>query len=98
LVRNICSIDDELRPFNATVDRNFQQWVFDKQAGALKFNEEQMAWLRLIKDHIATSMHFSKGDLDYAPFDGKGGIGRMYSLFGDQMDEIIEEMNETLVA
>jgi type I restriction enzyme R subunit len=98
LIRNICGIDDELRPFDATVNRNFQDWVFDKQAGALKFNEEQMEWLRMIKNHIATSMHFSKDDLDYAPFDAKGGIGRMYNLFGEQIDEIIEEMNEELVA
>ncbi|MEX2411443.1 MAG: type I restriction-modification enzyme R subunit C-terminal domain-containing protein, partial [Candidatus Paceibacterota bacterium] len=63
-----------------------------------KFNEEQMNWLRMIKDHIATSIHFSKDDLDYAPFDAKGGVGKMYQLFGDEMDSIIEEMNEELVA
>lgn len=79
---NIRGLDDELKPFDATVNRNFQHWVFDKQAGALKFNEEQMDWLRMIKNHIATSMHFSKNDLDYAPFDTKGGIGGMHKVFG----------------
>lgn len=98
LLRKVCGLDSELCPFDATVDKNFQDWVFDKQAGSLKFNDQQMEWLRMIKNHIATSMHFSKDDLDYAPFDAKGGIGRMYKLFGNQMDEIIEEMNEELVA
>lgn len=98
LIRRVCGLDDELKPFDTTVNRNFQDWVFDKQAGALKFNEEQMEWLRMIKNHIATSMHFSKDDLDYAPFDAKGGIGGMHKVFGDQMDEIIEELNEELVA
>jgi type I restriction enzyme R subunit len=98
LIRLIWGLDDELKPFDATVNRNFQEWVFDKQAGALKFNEEQMTWLRMIKNHIATSMHFSKDDLDYAPFDAKGGIGGMYNVFGDEMDAIIDEMNEELVA
>ncbi|SHG16924.1 type I restriction enzyme, R subunit [Fodinibius roseus] len=98
LLRKVCGLDSELRPFDKMVDKNFQDWVFDKQAGPLKFNEEQMEWLRMIKNHIATSMHFSKDDLDYAPFDAQGGIGRMYKLFGDQMDDIIEEMNEELVA
>ncbi len=37
-------------------------------------------------------------DLDYAPFDGKGGIGKMVQLFGDEMDPIIDEMNEALAA
>jgi len=52
----------------------------------------------MLKEHIATSMHFSKEDLDNAPFDVKDGIGGMYKAFGDQMDGIIEEMNEELVA
>jgi type I restriction enzyme R subunit len=81
------------------VDRNFQKWVFGKQAGAAaKFTEEQMTWLRMIKEHIISSVHIEKDDLDYAPFDGKGGIGRMHQLFGDEMDAVMDEMNETLVA
>ncbi len=37
-------------------------------------------------------------DSDYAPFDGKGGVGKMYQLFGDEdeMDPIIDKMNEAL--
>ena len=52
-----------------------------------KFNEEQMDWLRMIRDHIVTSFHLERDDLDMAPFDGKGGMGQMYELFGDRMDE-----------
>jgi len=37
-------------------------------------------------------------DLDYAPFDGKGGIGKMHQLFGDDMDRIIDEIYEALAA
>ena len=37
-------------------------------------------------------------DLDYAPIDGKGGIGKIVQLFGDEMDPIIDEMNEALAA
>lgn len=36
-----------------------------------------MNWLRMIKDHIATLVHFSWDDLDYAPFDANGGVGKM---------------------
>jgi type I restriction enzyme, R subunit len=81
------------------VDRNFKKWVFARQAGAAaKFTEEQMTWLRMIKDHIISSAHIEKDDLDYAPFDGKGGIGKMYQLFGDELDAIIDELNEALAA
>lgn len=57
-----------------------------------------MNWLRMIKDQIATSIQFTKEDLDYAPFDAKGGVGKKCQIFGDEMDSIIEEMNDNLVA
>ncbi len=98
LIRRTIGIDEQLTPYNKTVDKNFQTWVFGKQAGSLKFTEEQMKWLRMIKDHIATSFHVEIDDLDYTPFDSQGGRGKMYQLFGDTMDEIINELNEVLVA
>ena len=33
-----------------------------------------------------------------APFDARGGLGKMHQLFGDQMDKVINEMNEALAA
>ncbi|WP_375346287.1 DEAD/DEAH box helicase family protein [Priestia megaterium] len=98
LIRRVTDIDQQLTPYNKVVDKNFQEWVFGKQAGALKFNEEQMNWLRMIKDHIATSFHVKVDDLDYTPFDAQGGRGKMYHLFGDEMNKIINELNEVLVA
>ena len=98
LIRRVTEIDKQLTPYDKTVDKNFQNWVFGKQAGKLKFNEEQMSWLRMIKEHIATSFHVEIDDLDYTPFDAQGGRGKMYQLFGDKMDEIINELNEVLIA
>ena len=37
-------------------------------------------------------------DLDFAPCDARGGMGKMYPLFGDQMDSVVEEFNGGLVA
>ncbi len=96
LIRRITGIDETLTSFEQTVNRNFQKWVFDKQAGPVKYTEEQMEWLRMIKEHITSSVHIERDDLDYAPFDGKGGVGKMYQLFGDKMDTIIGQMNEAL--
>ncbi len=99
VVRRVLGIDGQLTPYDRTVDKNFQDWVFRKQAGAApKFTPEQMEWLRLIKEHIALSFHLEREDLDYAPFDAQGGLGRMWQLFGDKTDEIIAELNEGLVA
>jgi len=98
LIRRVAGIDSKLTPYNKTVDKNFQSWVFGKQAGPVKFNEEQMIWLRMIKDHIAASFHLEADDLDYTPFDAQGGRGKMWGLFGDRMDGIIGELNEALAA
>lgn len=98
LVRKVCGIDDKLTDYTKTIDRNFARWVFDKQSGAVKFNEEQMAWLRMIKEHIAMSFHIERDDLSLSPFNENGGLGKMYQLFGGEMNTIIDEMNEALAA
>ena len=66
--------------------------------GGEKFNEEQMEWLRMIRDHIVSSFHLDRDDLDMAPFNSKGGLGRMYMLFGDKLDSVIHDLNEALAA
>ena len=98
LLRKITGIDKDLTSFDKTVDKNFREWVFKKQAGTLKFNDAQMSWLRMIKDHIATSIHIEYDDLDYTPFDALGGKGKMWQLFGEDCELIIAELNEVLAA
>ena len=97
LIRRVCGIDAKVSPYSETVRRNFQNWIMTRHSGSgQKFNEEQMAWLRMIRDHIVSSFHLDRDDLDMAPFDAKGGMGQMYKLFGDQMDSVIDELNEAL--
>ena len=98
LIRKISGIDENLVTFDKTVDLNFQQWVFSKQAGATKFNEEQMQWLRMIKDYIAASFHVETNDFELDPFNKNGGLGKMYQLFGSTTSDIINELNEVLAA
>ncbi len=99
LIRRACDIDKQLSTYDATVRRNFQNWVMKHHAGAgEKFNEDQMLWLQMIRDHIISSFHFERDDLEMAPFDARGGLGMMVQLFGADMDRLIEEMNEELAA
>ncbi len=98
LIRTITGIDGVLTGYDKTVDKNFQDWVFKKQAGTLKFTEEQMQWLRLIRDHVAGSFHMDKEDFELDPFNKTGGLGKMWQLFGDKTEEIINELNEVLAA
>jgi len=99
LVRRVTGIDQAITPFANTVNRNFKDWIFKRHQGAgEKFNEEQMTWLTLIRDHVTSSFHLDRDDLEMAPFDSKGGLGKMYQLFGGQIDGMIEELNRELVA
>lgn len=87
-----------LQPFADKVNYNFQQWTFRRNAGAVHFTPEQMEWLQLVKDHIATSLSIQPDDLDLSPFDRKGGLGRFYEVFGEEYEAILMEMNRKLVA
>ncbi|MCR4303073.1 MAG: DEAD/DEAH box helicase family protein [Gallionella sp.] len=99
LIRRVCGMDETLTDFDATVRRNFRNWIMKHHSGGSeKFNEEQMDWLRMIRDHVANSFHIERDDLEMSPFDGQGGLGRMYQLFGAKMDTLLDELNEVLVA
>jgi type I restriction enzyme R subunit len=45
-----------------------------------------------------TSFRLDREDLEYAPFDAQGGLGKMYQLFGERMDPLIAELNKELTA
>ena len=98
IIRFEMGYTDNLQPFADKVNYNFMQWTLRRNAGAVHFTEEQMEWLRLIKDHIIASLSIEPDDLDLNPFDHKGGLGRFYEVFGDSYEELLMEMNEILVA
>jgi type I restriction enzyme, R subunit len=98
LIRNIVGIDKELTDYDTIARRNFRDWVVQAQTGHKHFNKEQMEWLYMIRDHIATSFHIEKDDFDLSPFGERGGLGKFHELFGDETDNLIEELNEVLVA
>lgn len=97
LLRRACGLDQKLTPFADTVRRNYRDWILRANAGN-PFNAQQTAWLELIRDNVITSLRMEKEDLDYAPFDARGGLGKMHQLFGERLDALIEELNQELTA
>ena len=89
---------DHLEPFSDRVNYNFMQWTLRRNAGAVHFTDEQMEWLRLIKDHIAASLSIVRDDLDLSPFDRKGGLGGFYAAFGARYEDLLNELNRELVS
>ena len=97
LVRFAIGKSELLEPFPDTVNGNFEQWLLQQEGLGRHFTLEQISWLVMIKDHIATSASISTDDLEYAPFSQKGGLVKAYDLFREELDRVLEELNEVLV-
>ena len=89
---------NELKSFNTTVNIKFKEWCFKQNEGYGEFSEEQMEWLRMIKDHIAISMNIKESDLELTPFNNKGGLAKFFQLFNTKFREILAELNYALLA
>jgi len=87
-----------LEPFSESVEQRFESWLQLQREAGKDFTEEQMEWLRMIKDHIATSLTIGLDDFEYSPFYERGGALRAYRIFGDDLDKTLEDLNEVLVA
>jgi type I restriction enzyme R subunit len=99
LVRFALGLEGELKPFADEVDKRFQTWIFRHNAQrGTAFTPEQTEWLRLMKDHIASSCSISRDDFDYADLAGKGGLQKVWQVFGKELDALMDEMNAELVA
>jgi len=99
LVRFAMGLDSELKPFADEVDKRFQAWIWRHNAQrGTAFTPEQTDWLRLMKDHIASSCSISRDDFDYAELADKGGLQKAWGLFGKDLDMLMNEMNVELVA
>ena len=89
----------ELSPFSDQVNIRFADWIWRHNAQrATAFTPEQTEWLRLIKDHIAASCCITRSDFDYAELAAQGGLQKVWDVFGSQLDDLMGEMNEALVA
>jgi len=98
LVRFALEQENELVPFPEKVEANFKAWLAQQGNTGKKFTQEQISWLEMIRDHIAGNLSIDTDDFEYAPFSQKGGIGKAYQLFGDELNAVLDELNERLAA
>jgi type I restriction enzyme R subunit len=98
LVRFALEQQSILAPFADSVSERFNEWLMDKAKAGTVFTEEQLAWLNLMRDQIATSLSIEPDDLDLSPFNQRGGLGRAHQLFGEQLPKLLDELNTVLAA
>ena len=97
LVRFAVGQTAELVPFDEFVNERFKGWISKQEDLGREFTPQQMGWLTMIKDHVATSLSISTDDFEYVPFADKGGAVKAYQLFGKELDGILNELSERLV-
>lgn len=97
LVRFALEQQPVLKPFADSVHERFNEWLMDKAKAGVNFAGDQLSWLQMIRDHIATSVTIDTEDFDYAPFSQQGGLGKAQQLFGSGLPALLEELNEVLV-
>ena len=98
LVRHALGHTDELVSYPDLVDERFEAWLLQQQAADRHFSEDQLGYLRLIKDRIAGSLTVAPADLQNLPFSTRGGLSKARQLFGNDLNPLLEELTQALAA
>ena len=110
LVRYAMHQENELVPYPERVMANFKAWMAQQEAssppprageaqgGGGRFTDEQRWWLEKMAEHIASNLGIEAEDFGYAPFDQRGGLGKVHQLFGAELPKVIEALNTELAA
>ena len=99
LVRFATGQMDLLEPHAARVEQRFNLWIGRQIKAGRAFSDEQMGWLRAIKDYLAANVEIAPADLMRdQPFADWGGVVAARRLFGAELGEMLDELGEVLVA
>jgi type I restriction enzyme R subunit len=98
LVRFALHQDSELVPHADRVRARFESWMAQQATRGRQFAEQQVRWLEMIRDHVATSLEIGIEDFDDVPFVQEGGRGRASQVFGKDLEPLLRELNEVLAA
>jgi type I restriction enzyme R subunit len=85
-------------PHADRVRERFQHWLVQQANKGRTFSDEQIKWLAMMRDHIATSLEIDMDSFDLTPFTNEGGLARASKVFGRDLKGIVKELNEVLAA
>ncbi|MBE2244500.1 MAG: hypothetical protein IAE86_17220, partial [Burkholderiaceae bacterium] len=87
---------------------NFRAWLAQQESTPAsaresrgegrRFTDEQRWWLEKMAEHIAANLGIEAEDFGYAPFDQRGGLGRVHQLFGAELPQVMASLNDGLAA
>jgi type I restriction enzyme R subunit len=98
LVRYALHQQPQLVPYAEQVRSRFENWIAQQGTAGRQFSAEQLRWLGMMRDHVASSLEIEMDDFDLTPFVEEGGLGKAAGLFGKELAVIVKELNEVLAA
>lgn len=99
LVRFAAGMDRELVPYDLRVEQLYNLWLGRQKKAGKAFTPEQMEWLACVKNHLAANAEISLQDISDVPdFADRGGIFAARRLFGAELEPMLNDMTESLVA
>ena len=98
LVRYAIGLTVDLVAYPEQVNERFEAWLQEQRNAGRELTDDQIAYLRLIRDHLATSLMITPRDLQVPPFSTHGGLGRARQLFGAELTPLLEQLTGVLVA
>lgn len=97
LIRYELGVDTELKPYRAVVEERFEAWLLRQRQAGAEFSDEQLWWLRSIRDVVATDVGISPPEMNGEPFRGKGGgRGFGHAFPGRDVRVLLSELNREL--
>ena len=73
--------------------------VLAKITAEVEFTEEQQKWLSYVREHLIENLAISKTDFETMPVFGRhGGLKKAKTVFGEDLDTLIDELNTSLAA
>lgn len=91
--------DAMLEPYSEVVAQRFTVWLEEQERLRGKpFTPEQVQWLTMVRDTIASSVTIETDDFEQSPFIQRGGLGKARQLFGSELPTILQDLNERLAA
>jgi type I restriction enzyme R subunit len=98
LAKHAMGVEPELVSYADQASARFDHWLAQQANNGRQFTAEQRGWLEQIRDRIVVDLEVRMQDFDETPFAERGGLGKVWSLFGDELEKIVDELNRELVA
>ena len=97
LVRFALGQAETLAPLSSEMAGRFNLWLGRERRAGRDYSEEQLGWLEAIRDYLAANVEVMRADIQES-FAAKGGILGARRAFGPRLDELLDELQDALVA